>query len=75
MVSYRPSRLRWLASRCRLRTMERLYLEQARLCALPESRAALEELVRNYRAAIDGGADWGTIIDVEAETASLYSEQ
>jgi hypothetical protein len=31
--------------------MERLCLEQARLCGLPESRVALEELARNYRAA------------------------
>jgi hypothetical protein len=38
--------------RRRLRAMERVCLEQARLCALPESRAALEELARNYRAAI-----------------------
>jgi hypothetical protein len=33
--------------------MERLCLEQTRLCALPESRAALEELARNYREAIE----------------------
>jgi hypothetical protein len=37
--------------------MERLCLKQAELCALPESRpgcrAALEEMARNYRAAID----------------------
>jgi hypothetical protein len=40
--------------RRRLRAMERICLEQAQLCGLPESRAALEEMVRNYRAAIDG---------------------
>ena len=41
--------------RRRLRTMERVCREQARLCALLESRAALEELARNYREAIDLG--------------------
>jgi hypothetical protein len=35
-----------------LRAMERHCLEQARLCSLPESRAALEEIARNYREAI-----------------------
>jgi hypothetical protein len=35
-----------------LRAMERLCLEQSQLCRLPESRAALEELAQNYRAAI-----------------------
>jgi len=41
--------------RRRLRTMEGTCLEQARLCGLPESRsesrAALEEMARNYRTA------------------------
>ena len=36
-----------------LRAMERHCLEQARLCSLPESRAALEEIARNYREAIN----------------------
>jgi hypothetical protein len=36
-----------------LRVMERHCLEQARLCSLPESRAALEEIARNYREAIN----------------------
>jgi hypothetical protein len=47
----------WLISRCwkaELRALERICLEQARLCALPESRAALRELARNYRAAAEG---------------------
>ncbi len=35
-----------------LRALERNCLEQARLCRLPESRAALEEIARNYREAI-----------------------
>jgi hypothetical protein len=39
--------------RRRLHALERICLEQARLCGLPESRAALEEMARNYRAAID----------------------
>lgn len=30
-----------------LRDMKRICLEQARLCGLPESRAALEEMARN----------------------------
>jgi hypothetical protein len=34
-----------------MRTVERLCLEQARLCALPESRAALEEMAHSYRRA------------------------
>jgi hypothetical protein len=45
----------WLISRCwkaELRAMERVCLDQARLGALPESRAALEEMARNYRSAI-----------------------
>jgi hypothetical protein len=33
--------------------MERHCLERARLCGLPESRAALEEIARNYREAIN----------------------
>ena len=33
--------------------MERHCLEQAPLCSLPESRAALEEIARNYREAIN----------------------
>lgn len=33
--------------------MERHCLEQARLCSLPELRAALEEIARNYREAIN----------------------
>jgi hypothetical protein len=45
--------LRVARDRRRLRTLERICLEQARLCALPESRVALEELAKNYRAAID----------------------
>jgi hypothetical protein len=36
-----------------LRALERQCLEQARLCRLPESRAALEEIARNYREAIN----------------------
>ena len=39
--------------RRRLRTMERICLEQARLVRLPESRAVLEEMARRYRAATD----------------------
>jgi hypothetical protein len=35
--------------------MERLCLAQALLCRLSESRVALEELARNYQAAIDAG--------------------
>jgi hypothetical protein len=33
--------------------MERHCSEQARLCSLPESRVALEEIARNYREAIN----------------------
>ena len=33
--------------------MERLCLEQAWLCALPESRAAVEEPARNHREAVE----------------------
>jgi hypothetical protein len=33
--------------------MERHCLEQARWCSLPESRAAFEEIARNYREAIN----------------------
>jgi hypothetical protein len=36
-----------------LQAMERRCLEQARLCRLPESKAALEEIARNYREAIN----------------------
>jgi hypothetical protein len=36
-----------------LRALERHCLEQARLCCLPESRAALEEIARNCREAIN----------------------
>jgi hypothetical protein len=35
----------------RLRALERICLEQARLCNLPEARAAFEEVARNYRRA------------------------
>jgi hypothetical protein len=33
----------------RLRSLERICLEQARLCRLPETKAAYEEIARNYR--------------------------
>jgi hypothetical protein len=36
-----------------LGALERHCLEQARLCRLPETRAALEEIARNYREAIN----------------------
>jgi hypothetical protein len=36
-----------------LGALERHCLEQARRCRLPESRAALEEIARNYREAIN----------------------
>jgi hypothetical protein len=44
---------RRLAGSRELRALERRCLEQARLCCLPESRAALEEIARNYRDAIN----------------------
>ena len=37
----------------KLRALERHCLEQACLCDLAESRAALEEMARNYREAIN----------------------
>jgi hypothetical protein len=37
--------------RRRLRALERICLEQARLCSLPDAKAAFEEIARNYRRA------------------------
>jgi hypothetical protein len=41
--------LRVSRDRRRLRALERICLEQARLCNLPEAKAAFEEVARNYR--------------------------
>jgi hypothetical protein len=42
-----------LLERRQLRGMERLCLEQAELCVLPESRQALRVIALNYRAAAE----------------------
>jgi hypothetical protein len=41
--------LRVARDRRRLRALERVCLEQARLCNLPEAKAAFEEVARSYR--------------------------
>jgi hypothetical protein len=53
-IALRAMKLRTVELRAlELRALERHCLEQARLCRLPESRAALEEIARNYREAIN----------------------
>jgi hypothetical protein len=41
--------LRVARDKRRRRALERICLEQGRLCSLPEAKAAFEEVARNYR--------------------------